>query len=110
MIGLVSCSFDLRGTVPSFPWPNSKNNVVRFIQRGGGPVVTALVALTRLGARVNFMGKLRSNEFSRFVVDEFTQEGVDTSSILKEEKGGSCSAFVGVDEKKGFFSLPSKFP
>lgn len=101
VIGLGSCAVDLLGVVPSFPKPDSKNRMVRFIQQGGGPVATALVTLARLGAKVSFIGKLGNNEFSRFVINEFTQEGVDTSGIIKEEKAGPYFAFVVVDEKKG---------
>jgi len=83
VIGLGSCAVDLLGIVPSFPKPDSKNKMVRFIQQGGGPVATALVTLARLGARVSFVGKLGDNEFSRFAIDEFIQEGVDTSGIRR---------------------------
>ncbi len=81
--------------------PDSKNKMVRFIQQGGGPVATALVTLARLGARVSFVGKLGDNEFSRFAIDEFMEEGVDISAIIKEEKAGPYFAFIVVDEKKG---------
>lgn len=101
VIGLGSCAVDLLGILPSFPKPDSKNKMVRFIQQGGGPVATALVTLARLGARVSFVGKLGDNEFSRFAIDEFIQEGVDTSGIIKEGKAGPYFAFIVVDEKKG---------
>jgi ribokinase len=101
VIGLGSCAVDLLGIIPSFPKPDTKNKMIRLIQQGGGPVGTALVTLARLGAKVSFVGKLGNNEFSRFVIKEFTREGVDTSGIIKEEKAGPFFAFIVVDEKKG---------
>jgi sulfofructose kinase len=101
VIGLGSCAVDLLGIVPSFPKPDTKNKMIRLIQQGGGPVGTALVTLARLGAKVSFVGKLGNNEFSRFAINEFTQEKVDTSGIIKEEKAGPYFAFIVVDEKKG---------
>ena len=101
VIGIGSCAVDLLGTVPSFPKPDTKNKMIRFIQQGGGPVATALVTLARLGAKVSFVGKLGDNGFSRFAVNEFIQEGVDTSSIVKEKKAGPYFAFIVVDEEKG---------
>ncbi len=101
VIGLGSCAVDFLGIVPSFPKPDTKNKMIRLIQQGGGPVSTALVTLARLGAKVGFVGKLGNNEFSRFAINEFTQEKVDTSGIIKEEKAGPYFAFIVVDEKKG---------
>ena len=101
VIGIGSCAVDLLGVVPYFPKPDTKNKMVRFVQQGGGPVATALVALARLGAKVSFVGKLGDNEFSRFTINEFIKEGVDISGIIKEEGAGPYFAFIVVDEKKG---------
>ncbi len=101
VIGLGSCAVDILGIVPYFPEPDTKNKMTRFIQQGGGPVATALVTLARLGAKVSFVGKLGNNELSHFVLNEFIQEGVDTSIIIKEEKAGPHFAFIVVDKKKG---------
>ena len=101
VIGIGSCAVDLLGVVPSFPKPDTKNRMIRLVQQGGGPVATALVTLSRLGARVSFVGKLGNNEFSRFAINEFIQEGIDTSSIIKDENAGPYFAFIVVDEKKG---------
>jgi len=78
VIGIGNCTVDLLGIVPSFPRPDTKNKMIRFIQQGGGPVATALVTLSRLGAKVSFIGKLGDNEFSHFVINKFIQEGVKT--------------------------------
>jgi len=101
VIGLGSCAVDLLGIVPSFPRPDTKNRMTKLIQQGGGPVATALVTLARLGAKVSFVGKLGDDEFSRFAIDEFIQEGVDISGVIKEENAGPYFAFIVVDEKKG---------
>lgn len=101
VIGIGNCALDFLGIVPSFPRPDTKNKMIRFTQQGGGPVATALVTLARLGAKVSFMGKLGDNEFSRFAINEFIQEGVDTSGIIKEEKAGPYLAFILTDKKEG---------
>lgn len=101
VIGIGSCSIDFLGIVPSFPSPDTKNKMTKFIRQGGGPVATALVTLARLGIKASFVGKLGNNESSRFVISEFIQEKVGISDIVKEEKAGPYLAFVVVDEKKG---------
>jgi len=101
VIGLGACAVDFLGIVPSFPQPDTKNKMTRFIRQGGGPVATALVALARLGARVSFLGKFGKDELSRFALDEFKKEGVDTSRVIIEKGAGPYFAFISVDKKTG---------
>ena len=56
VIGIGACAVDFLGIVPSYPEPDTKNKMTGFLQQGGGPVGTALVALSRLGAKVSFVG------------------------------------------------------
>jgi len=101
VIGLGACAVDFLGIVSSYPRPDTKNKMSSFIQQGGGPVATALVALSRLGAKVSFLGKLGKDELSCFAIDEFKKEGVDTSNTIIEEGAGPYFAFISVDEKTG---------
>jgi len=101
VIGLGACAVDFLGIVPSFPQPDTKNRMTEFIQQGGGPVATALVALARLGAKVSFVGKLGENELSRFVLDGFRKEGVDTSGVIREKDAGPYFAFIVVEKENG---------
>lgn len=101
VIGLGACAVDFLGLVSSYPRPDTKNKMNRFIQQGGGPVATALVAMARLGAKVSFMGKLGSDELSRFSLEEFEKEGVDTGAVIIEDGAGPYFAFISVDKKKG---------
>lgn len=101
VIGLGACAVDFLGIVPGYPRPDTKNKMTKFVQQGGGPVATALVALSRLGAKVSFLGKLGKDELSRFAIDEFKKEGVDTSGIIIEEGAGPYFAFISVDKRAG---------
>lgn len=101
VIGIGACAVDFLGIVPSYPEPDTKNKMTGFLQQGGGPVGTALVALSRLGAKVSFVGKLGKDELSRFAIDEFKKEGVDTSGIIETQGAGPYFAFISVDEKSG---------
>ncbi len=101
VIGIGACAVDFLGIVPSFPRPDTKNKMTRFIRQGGGPVATALVALARLGAKVTFLGKMGRDELSTFAIDEFKKEGVDTSRIIITEGAGPYFAFISVDGTSG---------
>lgn len=101
VIGIGAIAVDFLGMVPSFPSPDTKNRMIELIRQGGGPVATALVALARLGAMVSFLGKLGDDELSRFLLEEFQKEGVDTSGIVHKKGAGPYFAFVIVEKDSG---------
>ncbi|WP_252235917.1 5-dehydro-2-deoxygluconokinase [Clostridium sp. ZS1] len=55
---------------------------------GGSPANIA-VGLSRLGKKVGFIGKVSKDQFGKFVVDYFDNEGIDTSQIKYTENGES---------------------
>lgn len=101
VVGIGACAVDFLGIVSEFPQPDTKNQMRMLIRQGGGPVGTALVALSRLGASVSYLGKLGSDDLSRFALEDFLKEGVDINHVIKEEGAGPHFAFVIADEKSG---------
>ncbi|MDR5588279.1 5-dehydro-2-deoxygluconokinase [Clostridium aquiflavi] len=55
---------------------------------GGSPANIA-VGLSRLGKKVGFIGKVSKDQFGKFVVDYFDNDGIDTSQIKYAENGES---------------------
>ncbi|WP_252230285.1 5-dehydro-2-deoxygluconokinase [Clostridium sp. ZBS15] len=55
---------------------------------GGSPANIA-VGLSRLGKKVGFIGKVSKDQFGKFVVDYFNNEGIDTSQMKYAEHGES---------------------
>ncbi|NFH88887.1 5-dehydro-2-deoxygluconokinase [Clostridium botulinum] len=55
---------------------------------GGSPANIA-VGLSRLGKKVGFIGKVSKDQFGKFVVDYFNNEGIDTSQMKYAENGES---------------------
>lgn len=53
---------------------------------GGSPANIA-VGLARLGKKCGFFGRISDDQFGDFVIDEFTQEGVDVSRIKRCTNG-----------------------
>ncbi len=101
VVGVGCCAVDYLGIVPHYPKLDVKMELLEFSKQGGGPVGTALVTLARLGACVSYIGKVGDDEFGRFLIDAFEEEGVDTKNIVIE-KGASCRfAFIIVDKKTG---------
>ncbi len=100
VVGLGACAVDYIGVTACYPDPDSKNKMEQMHCQGGGPVATALVTLSRLGARVSYLGKLGKNTLSQFVLQEFAKEGVDTSGVIKGKKASPYFAFIAVDQAK----------
>ena len=100
-IGLGYTCMDYLAVVPSLPELDSKLEMKEFLRQGGGPVATAMVALSRLGARVKFIGKVGDDEFGKYMLSELDREGVDTEDVLIEKGKTSQFAFIMVDELTG---------
>ncbi len=101
VIGVGACAVDYMGIVSRFPQPDTKNRMKEFIRQGGGPASTGLVALSRLGATVSYLGKLGDDELSRFALDAFLEDGVDISHVVKEKGASPAFAFIITDEATG---------
>jgi ribokinase len=82
VLGLGCVAVDDLLYVPAYPAPETKVRLRRRERQCGGLTGTALVAAARLGARCAFAGILGDDEESRFVVDCFHHEGIDTTHLL----------------------------
>lgn len=92
----VGCGYaciDFLGTVSRLPEANTKLDISSLTIQGGGPVATALVALSRLGARTLFLGKVGDDDFGRQIV-----AGLKTEQVAVEVRvapgGTSPFAFI----------------
>ena len=54
--GLGPCAWDYIGQIEKYPSPDLKCEMSSMLMQGGGPVATALVALTRWGFSCSFCG------------------------------------------------------
>lgn len=102
VIGVGYSSVDYLGIVEEYPPPSDiKMPMTQFIKQGGGPVATALVALSRLGAKTAFVGKMGDDEFGNFMKEELKKENVDISHVVTEPGASSQFAFIIVDRATG---------
>jgi len=102
VIGVGYSSVDYLGIVDKYPPPaDVKMPMSEFAKQGGGPVATALVALSRLGARTAFVGKMGDDEFGAFMKDQLGKEKVDTTKVVMEPGKSSQFAFIIVDQATG---------
>jgi ribokinase len=97
--GLGQCSLDYIASVDTYPEEDTKPEVLDWGEQGGGPVATALVALSRLGVKTTFIGTISNDLAGEEIKKGLKQEGVDTRGLIVKKGGRSQTAFVVVNRK-----------
>ena len=92
---------DFLAVFPVYPKLDERAMAKSFTQQGGGEAATAAVAISRLGARVSFMGKLGDDQMGLFIKNGLKKEGVDLSRLVVEKNKSSLFSFIAIDEKTG---------
>lgn len=96
VVGLGQASFDFLGHLPCYPEEDSKAELVELVTGCGGPVATALVALSRLGVKTSFVGTVGDDRFGAEIIRFLKTESVDVS-FLKSARGSTSQlAFIAV--------------
>ncbi|MBW2111421.1 MAG: hypothetical protein JRH00_08290 [Deltaproteobacteria bacterium] len=103
VFGLGQCSVDYIGKVDRFPCPDVKCECSDTVIQGGGPVATALVALSRWGISCCFTGVIGNDLFGGIIKQSLeaflSGKGLNPSlhSLLPNlpEKGGEPSSGEG---------------
>jgi sugar/nucleoside kinase (ribokinase family) len=98
VLGLGCVAVDDLLYVPAYPQPETKVRVRCRERQGGGLTGTALVAAARLGARCAFAGVLGDDEDSRFILDCFGREGIDTRHRASRPGARPIHSTIIVDE------------
>lgn len=99
--GLGQCSLDYIASVDSFPEEDTKKEALDFTVQGGGPVATALVALSRLNVRTVFLGVVSDDSAGIEIKKGLKKEGVDIRGLVVKKGGGSQRAFIIVNRALG---------
>jgi ribokinase len=101
VVGIGCAAVDFLGVVPRYPEPDVKMQMLDLTQQGGGLAATAMVAVSRLGARAAYVGKIGDDAFGRFVIGELEREGVSAEHCVIERGGSARFAFIVVDRERG---------
>ncbi|MCW4020749.1 MAG: carbohydrate kinase family protein [Candidatus Bathyarchaeota archaeon] len=76
-----------------------ESEILAFKESAGGSAANAAVGLARLGAKTGFVGKVAAGRDGEFLLDAFTQEGVNTKGIIVSETGRSGTVIGFVDQR-----------
>ena len=94
VFGLGQCSLDYIGSADAYPPPDAKCECTGLTIQGGGPVATALVALSRWGLACHMAGSTGDDPFGDAIRASLDKEGVDTSGLVVRKGHSSQFAFV----------------
>jgi ribokinase len=94
VFGLGQCSFDHLLSVGAYPPPDSKCEFSEMKGQGGGPVATALVALSRWGVPCVFAGVVGDDEYGTAIRRSLETEGIDLGGLVLRPGSGSQVAFI----------------
>jgi sulfofructose kinase len=112
--GLGQCSLDYLALVDGYPQVDTKKEVLEWHERGGGPVATALAALSRLGVHCRFFGVIGDDDAGEKIRRSLIAEGIDASGLIRREKETSQLAFIAVEKGTAkrtiFWKRPSGAP
>jgi ribokinase len=101
VFGLGQCVIDRLGLVDRFAAPDEKCEYSDMTEQCGGPVATALVALSRWGRRCALAGVVGDDPEGARIRNELEREGVDASRLLVRPGKRSQHAFVAVERATG---------
>ncbi|MFZ2197461.1 MAG: PfkB family carbohydrate kinase [Thermodesulfovibrionales bacterium] len=96
--GLGQCSLDYLSLVEVYPRVDTKQEVLEWHEEGGGPVATALVALSRLGISCSFHGITGDDEAGRKISQSLSDEGIDVKGLIQRKDSSSQVAFIAVEK------------
>jgi ribokinase len=112
--GIGQCCMDYLARIAACPPPDSKCEASEIVTQGGGPVATALVALSRWGMNCTFAGIVGDDEYGRQIRASLNREGIDTSGLVLRHDSHSQVAFIAAEPDCGhrtiFWRRPTGAP
>lgn len=112
--GIGQSALDHLALVDTYPRVDTKKEVIEWHEQGGGPVATALVALSRLGISCRFHGIIGDDYAGEKIRQSLTEEGIDVTGLIKRERATSQIAFIVVEKGTArrtiFWKRPSGNP
>lgn len=112
--GIGQSALDYLVLVDTYPRVDTKKEVIEWHEQGGGPVATALVALSRLGISCRFHGIIGDDYAGEKIRQSLIEEGIDVTGLIKRDRATSQIAFIlvekGTARRTIFWKRPSGNP
>ena len=101
VVGLGLATLDILAQTPRLPHSNDCFPIAALEMQGGGPVATALVALSKLGANCNYLGSIAADETATQIISELHRYGIETNFCSQRDTGVSSASVILVEQSNG---------
>jgi sulfofructose kinase len=88
-------------TVPEFPTPNSKIEYVSRSRFFGGPTASTMVALSRLGLKTSYIGRVGSDDVGKLQIESLRRDNVDCRWCQTVQGAETLMAYILVENATG---------
>ncbi len=99
IVGIGACVMDTLITVPEYPQEDTKLRAIGSKAAGGGPVATGIVAASKLGVSVGYIGVLSDDNGGKFLKEDFKKYNVDTTDVVIKNGYRSFTSVIWLSEK-----------
>ncbi len=101
VVGIGGCVLDTVICMKEYPQEDKKMKAERVFSTGGGPVGNALVAISRLGIKAEYLGALSGDGNGKRLADEFEQYGVRADKAVFVPDTVAFTSYIVLSEKEG---------
>jgi len=101
VLGLGMATIDILTTVPRLPKSNEVYEVIGLHIEGGGPVSTALVALSKLGSVPAYLGTVAADIWGKMILQEFDRYNVCIEHVIRGVEGESPVSVILIEKDTG---------
>src|SRR5438105_4664608 len=99
LVVIGSANRDLVVRVEHIPAPGETVLGGDFITLPGGKGANQAVTAARLGARVQFVGRIGTDPFGDTLLAEMTADGIETTYLTRDPEQPTGVALIGVDSQ-----------
>jgi sugar/nucleoside kinase (ribokinase family) len=94
-------AFDLSLVLDAYPAEDSKHEVDRWLESGGGPAANAAYLLGKWGAKVCFCGRVGCDQYADRIGAEFDEVGVDRTQLEFSDQATTPVSTIVVNRQNG---------
>jgi sugar/nucleoside kinase (ribokinase family) len=101
VVGFGLNAVDQLAVTPTYPPLGSKVLLTDHKLSVGGQVATAMVALSRLGYKTSYLGKVGAEPSGELQIESLKSEGVDCSRVVRVEGATTQLGLIVIDQSTG---------
>jgi len=106
VVGLGALNYDVLYAVERIARGGEEVGILDVKKAPGGSAANTIVALSRLGVEVDFVGMVGTDEEGELILEDFRKEGVETQIRIEEGYTGAAIGFVDAQGERALYIYP----